>query len=74
MVYFQCRNPYLGNFWRALEWKSLEFSMAIWNTPIWYILMPFGSLVIIWYILFRFGIGCQEKSGNPGFNGCLEGP
>jgi hypothetical protein len=32
---------------------------------IWYILLLFGNLVAIWYI-FRFGILCQEKSGNPG--------
>jgi hypothetical protein len=34
-------------------------------TVIWYILWPFGNVVIIWYILPRFGILCQEKSGNP---------
>jgi hypothetical protein len=35
-------------------------------TSIWYILWPFGYLVAIWYIFPRFGILCQEKSGNPG--------
>jgi hypothetical protein len=30
-----------------------------------YILWPFGNLVAIWYISLRFGILCQEKSGNP---------
>jgi hypothetical protein len=24
--------------------------------------------VVIWYIFLRFGILCQEKSGNPGWN------
>jgi hypothetical protein len=33
---------------------------------IWYILWPFGNVVIIWYIFPRFGILCQEKSGNLG--------
>jgi hypothetical protein len=33
---------------------------------IWYSLWPFGNVVVIWYILPRFGILCQEKSGNPG--------
>jgi hypothetical protein len=28
-------------------------------------LWPFGNLVVIWYIFPRFGILCQEKSGNP---------
>jgi hypothetical protein len=32
---------------------------------IWYILWPFDNLVAIWYIFPRFGISCQEKSGNP---------
>jgi hypothetical protein len=34
-------------------------------TVIWYILWPFGNSVVIWYIFPRFGILCQEKSGNP---------
>jgi hypothetical protein len=33
-------------------------------TVIWYILWPFGNVVVIWYIFLRFGILCQEKSGN----------
>jgi hypothetical protein len=35
-------------------------------TVIWYILWPFGNFVVILYIFPRFGILCQEKSGNPG--------
>jgi hypothetical protein len=31
----------------------------------WYILWPFGNLAAIWYIFPRFGILCQEKSGDP---------
>jgi hypothetical protein len=42
-------------------------------TAIWYILLPFGlpilwpfgNLEAIWYVFPRFGILCQEKSGNP---------
>jgi hypothetical protein len=38
MVYFQTKNPNLGKFWRALEWKMLvyvfydhlEYFTAIW--------------------------------------------
>jgi hypothetical protein len=33
---------------------------------IWYILWPLGNSVAIWFISPRFGILCQEKSGNPG--------
>jgi hypothetical protein len=36
MVYFQAKNPNLGKFWRALEWKMLVYCMNIWN-----ILRPF---------------------------------
>jgi hypothetical protein len=68
MVYFQTQNPNLGKFWRALEWKRLVASLAIWKLPImaiWYILWPLCNLVAIWYICPRFGTWCQEKSGNP---------
>jgi hypothetical protein len=41
-------------------------------TAIWYILRPYGNIVVIWYIFPRFGQLCQEKSGNPGVSvgGC----
>jgi hypothetical protein len=34
-------------------------------TAILYILLPFGNLEVIWYIFPRFGIFCEQKSGNP---------
>jgi hypothetical protein len=34
-------------------------------TAIWYILCSFRTSEVIWYILPRFGLLCQEKSGNP---------
>jgi hypothetical protein len=37
-------------------------------TVIYYILWPFGIVVVILYIFSRFGILCQEKSGNPVLN------
>jgi hypothetical protein len=37
MVCFQTKNPKLGKFWRALEFKKLVYSMVIWS-----ILRPFG--------------------------------
>jgi hypothetical protein len=45
-------------------WVNFE---GLWNGEcwvIWNILRPFGNLLVIWYIFPRFGILCQEKSGN----------
>jgi hypothetical protein len=67
MVCFQTKNPNLGNFWSALDWKMLIYFMAIWN-----ILMRFGKVyghlvhfVFIWYIFPVSGTMYQVKSGNP---------
>jgi hypothetical protein len=67
MVYFQTKNPNLGTFWRAPDWKMLMYLMAIWN-----ILQTFGifydylvHFVFIWYIFSGFGIMYRVKSGNP---------
>jgi hypothetical protein len=67
MVSFQTKNPNLGEFRRALDWKMSIYFMRIWN-----ILQTFGifydhlvNFVFIWYILSGFGIMYQEKSGNP---------
>jgi hypothetical protein len=43
----------------VIFYGHLEYSTAIW-----YILWPFGNVVVIWYIIPRFGKLCQEKSGN----------
>jgi hypothetical protein len=68
MVCFQTKNPNLGKFWRALDWKMFIYFMAIWN-----ILSRFeifyGRLVhfvFIGYIFSGLGSMQQEKSGNPG--------
>jgi hypothetical protein len=45
----------------ATFYAHLEYTTAIW-----YILWPFGNLVVIWFIFPRFGILYQVKSGNPG--------
>jgi hypothetical protein len=57
MVSFQTKNPNLGKFWRAVDWKMLIYFMAILN-----ILQTFGifydhlvHFVFIWYI---FPIWC----------------
>jgi hypothetical protein len=32
MEYLQTKNPNVGIFWRALEWKMLVLFFAIWNS------------------------------------------
>jgi hypothetical protein len=48
MVYFQTKNRNLGKFWRALEWKKLVYSVALWN--ILHLVYVFnGNLVFKWH-------------------------
>jgi hypothetical protein len=68
MVYFQTKNPNLGEIWRALERNMLSYFVTIWN-----ILLPFGVIygrlvqsVVIWYIIPVWVCLDQEKSGSPG--------
>jgi hypothetical protein len=67
IVSFQTKNPNLGKFWRALDWKLLIYFMVIWN-----ILHTFGifyhhllHVVFMWYIFSGLGNIYKEKSGNP---------
>jgi hypothetical protein len=46
MVYFQTKNPNLGKFWRALEWKMLVYSIVIWYTLQQYGIL-YGHLVML---------------------------
>jgi hypothetical protein len=65
MVSFQTRNPNLGKFWTASDWKKLIFICGHleYFTDIWDILCPFGM-----YIMWSFGIFfpvlvcCTEKN------------
>jgi hypothetical protein len=51
MVYFQTKNPYLGNFRRAMEEEvGLLYDHLFHFTAIWYIFMT------IWNILWPLGI------------------
>jgi hypothetical protein len=52
----------MGKFWRAFEWKTLVYSMGIWNIlwPFWHILWLVGNLVAIWYI-FTVLVYCVKK-------------
>jgi hypothetical protein len=68
MVSFQTKNL---EFWRAFEWKRLAYIFyghLEYITAIWYIPWPFGNFVAMWYLFPRFGVLCQEKSGNPAPN------
>jgi hypothetical protein len=71
MVHFLTKNPNLGKFWRVLEWETLVYIFyghLECITAIWHILWVFRILVAFWYSFSRFGILCQEKSGNPGYS------
>jgi hypothetical protein len=63
MVCFQTKNPNLGKFWRALDWKMFIYFVAIWN-----ILWRFGIVyehlvhfVFIWYIITVL-VSCTNKN------------
>jgi hypothetical protein len=47
MAYFQTKNPNLGKFWRAWDWKSLVYSMTTWNIS-WPLGIFYDRLVIKW--------------------------
>jgi hypothetical protein len=47
-----------------MENSGIFYSHLEYFTVIWYILWSCGNVVVVWYIFYRFGILCQEKSGN----------
>jgi hypothetical protein len=55
-----------------MENAGIFYGPLKYSTLIWYILWPFGNVVVIWYIFPRFGKLCQEKSGNPDANPTLQ--
>jgi hypothetical protein len=62
MAHFKTKNPYLGKFWRDLQWNMLVYFMAILS-----ILWSFGLfcchvvyLMVIWYI-FPVLVCCTKK-------------
>jgi hypothetical protein len=71
MVCFQTKNPNLGKFWSALEWKMFLYFKSIWNilhTAILFNLWPFGTVCGHLVLFPHFGMFGQRKSGNPAFN------
>jgi hypothetical protein len=59
MVYFQTKNPNLGNFWQVLQRKMLVFyGHFVYFTAKWYISVHF---VVICYI-FPVLVCCNEKN------------
>jgi hypothetical protein len=66
MVYFQTKNPTLGKFWSALEWKMLVyFIFMIYYGHLVYLMTIWKFMGILVYPP-HFGILYHEKSGNPG--------
>jgi hypothetical protein len=68
MVSFQTKNPNLGKFWKALDWKILINFMAIWD-----ILQTFYDHLVHLcsvHLVHFSGLGniYQEKSGNHGID------
>jgi hypothetical protein len=63
IVYFQTKNPNLGQFCRALHWKMLTYFMAIGNIlPTFVILYDhLVQFMFIWYI-FPILISCSKKN------------
>jgi hypothetical protein len=59
--WFQTKNPNVGRFWRALEWKMMAYLMDIWD-----ILWPFGKCCdnLVYFLPFWY-IVSRKKSGNP---------
>jgi hypothetical protein len=48
MVYLHTKNPYLGKFWRAMDWKMFVYFLAIRNS-----LIYFGTFYGTW-VYFAF--------------------
>jgi hypothetical protein len=58
MVYFQTKNPNLGKFWRASDWKVLInvfYGHLAHFMTIWYVLCSFGTF-------FLFLVLCAKKN------------
>jgi hypothetical protein len=52
MVCFQTKNPNLGKFWRAFDWKMF-YTYILWPLGISY--WDLGYFMTNWYILYSFG-------------------
>jgi hypothetical protein len=74
MAYFQNKNPDLGKIWegRAMKDVGILYGYSVYLATIWSIWRLFGTFyghlvhyMVIRYIFPRFGMLCQDKSGNP---------
>jgi hypothetical protein len=68
MIYFHTKNPNLGKFWRALEWKLLVYFMTIWNTYICTVTVYFmavRSRYVIWYIFPFWYVWAKKNLATP---------
>jgi hypothetical protein len=66
MVYSQTKNPNLGKFWRAIDWKLLIYFREYF-TDIWDILLPFGTFCVHMVDFFRFGYHAPRNIWQPCF-------
>jgi hypothetical protein len=66
-VYFQTKNPNLGKFYRAFDWKMLIYFMTILEhfTDIWDILWPFGTFSVNLVPCFQFWYHAPRKIWQP---------
>jgi hypothetical protein len=63
MVSFRTKNPKLGKFWRAFDWKMLMYYRAFWNI-LWKIRIFYHHLVLLcsFGTFFRVLISCTKKN------------
>jgi hypothetical protein len=66
MLYCHTKNPNLGKFWRALEWKMLVYicyDHLEYFTAFWFILWPFG--IDCCHLAYCFGMLGSRKIWQP---------
>jgi hypothetical protein len=78
MVYFQTKNPDLGKFWRAFDWKLFVYFVTIWHIlrrigimyihmSVWYILWSFGIFFPFWYVWTKKNLATLFSTPSPDF-------
>jgi hypothetical protein len=67
MVCFQTKNPNLGKFLEGLRMENADVfdGHLEYFTVIWYILWPFGNVVVFRYIFPRSGMLLSRKIWQP---------
>jgi hypothetical protein len=60
MIYFQTKNPTLGKFWRAFDWKIFLYFLAIWN-----VLLTIGIFYDGTFFRFWCHVCTKKNLANP---------